>query len=143
MTLKNIKYSAIIKLISKRNTEGEFDKSELSYSGNYCIKDGKVYITYDETDGTNNLVKVLENSITIRRTGSFSSVMEYVRNEQTEFNYRTPYGAIPMKIKTHRIVNGLNEDGGKIMFSYTLISGGHASENEISMEIRRDENEKK
>ncbi len=142
MTLKNTENNAIINMKSYRRTCSEQDKSELSCGGNYYIKDGKYYITYIEEEGTRVVIKASADSVTVRRMGHFSAVMEYETGRETEFMYRTPYGAIPMQINTHDVVNRLGKNGGGLKFSYSLSSGGGVTENKIKLEVKKYEDEK-
>lgn len=136
--MKNTEDNALISMISIRESDGETDKTELSCTGKYYIKDEKIYITYTEEDGTRILIKVCTENVSVRRMGQFGANMEYEPGKQTEFMYRTPYGAIPMKIYTHYINSHLNENGGNIEFSYSLEAGGGIGENTIKLRVKRD-----
>lgn len=136
--MKNIENNTLINLVSRRSSDGENEKTELSCTGKYHIKDGKFYITYTEEEGTRILIKASSGNVSVHRMGKFGANMEYEKGKQTEFMYRTPYGAIPMKIYTHNIINQLGENGGGLEFSYSLEAGGGITKNTIKLYIKRD-----
>ena len=96
-------------------------------------------ITYTEhTDSgmgeSRVLLKVKENTVTMRRMGEFSTVITYIPGEETGFDYKTPFGKMNMRIRTAGIENRLSEEGGSLKIFYTLLSD-EESENTVSVII--------
>lgn len=145
MTLKNTKENAIITLVSRRSAGGEQDKIEFTVPGGFYVKDGKFYITYRENSDTGMgdsrvMLKVEPSMITMRRMGEFNTVMVYKTGEVTDFIYRMPFGELKFDINTESITNALNENGGRLEFSYLLISGGETAKNQICLSVKTERN---
>lgn len=136
--MKNTEECVNIHLVS-----GEKDKkkSELSAKGGFYKKNGAYYITYTEHTASGMgdsrvLLKVKENTVTMRRMGEFNTVIAYIPGEETEFDYKTPFGKMKMKLMTTGIENRLSEEGGELRIFYTLLSD-EKSENTVSVIIGR------
>ena len=72
----------IIEIKSKTvNNFGEEDVIEIKTVGKYGIKNGKVYVSYDEggalgVDGVTTILKAQEGRVVLSRTGSLESRLE-------------------------------------------------------------------
>lgn len=145
MTLKDTKENARITLVSKMHQGTESDEINLDTVGGYYERDGRFYITYSEhkdmgMGDSRVLLKVEEDSITMRRMGDFATVMVYKKNEITEFIYRVPFGELNLKIKTTKIENELTENGGKLRFCYDLFAGDDVTSNDITIRVELQNN---
>ncbi len=141
MILKNSKENATITLISRQVADGDEDKLEFTTSGGFYKKEGKFFITYNEHSDmgmgdSRVLLKIEPNTITMRRMGDFATVMVYKKDETTEFIYRVPFGELNMKIKTQSIVNALDDEGGRLSFSYMLYSGEAMTKTNIDIYVK-------
>lgn len=141
--MKDTKENARIILTSKRYQGDENDEIKLDTKGGFYIRDGKFYITYSEHKdmgmGDSRIILKVENdTITMRRTGDFQTVMVYKLGEITEFIYRVPFGELNLKIKTRTIKNQLTEAGGNLNFCYDLFAGGEATYNDIAITVEKD-----
>lgn len=139
--MKNTEECVSINLVSTQNGG---KKSEFCVDGGFYRKGSSYYITYEEHEATgieNSRVflKVEENTVTMRRMGEFKTTVVYASGEETDFDYKTPFGEMKMKIRTSGIENKLTDNGGTLKISYTLLSG-EESENTVSLAIeqRRD-----
>ena len=138
--MKNTEDCVNIYLVSSENGK---NKSELSAKGGFYKKNGAYYITYIEHDasGMGNshvILKVRDNTVTMRRMGEYNTVIAYIPGEETEFYYNTPFGKMKLKIRTVGVENRLSEEGGALKIFYTLLP--EESENTVSViiEQRRD-----
>ena len=136
--MKNTEDCVSIYLVSTQNGEKQ---SEFCVDGGFYKKADTYYITYREhkTSGMENsnvLLKVKENVVTMRRMGEFKTVITYSSGEETDFDYKTPFGEMKMKIKTTWIENRLSEEGGTLKIFYTLKTG-EKSENVVSLEVKQ------
>lgn len=142
--MKNTKEYATIKIVNSQTIDGVTKKTENKFNCEFYKRDESFYITYnkDADAGTDKLrvfLKIQKSAITIRRMGNFKSVMVFQENKVTDTLYSTPFGSIDMKISTSRIVNGLSDEGGSISIKYTLVMGDENIENDIHVEIKKEQ----
>lgn len=97
---------------------------------------GVYYISY-KTEDSHVLIKAENDMVIVRRTGGYGSEMIYETGKETEFEYRTPYGSIPMRMSTEYVSFMLGEDGGVIELRYILYAGGDKLINEMKIKIER------
>ena len=139
--MKNTEDCVSIYLVSTQNGT---KKSEFCVDGGFYRKGNAYYITYTEHEATgieNSKVflKICENTVTMRRMGDYKTAISYIAGKETEFDYKTPFGEMKMKIRTSGIENKLSDEGGTLKIFYTLLTG-EKSENTVSfvLERRRD-----
>lgn len=126
-------------LISIRNLQtdgGESDVIDTRYKGRFYEKNGKYYIMYNENDSASCMIKADNDTVTVRRGGDASSAMVCKKGEECSFLYRTPYGAMQMKIKTDNVNISLGKDGGTIKLSYDLYVNGGCIKNNMDINIK-------
>ena len=141
MTLKNTENNATIKVVSSQESDGLSDKIEFISEGGFYEKNGKFYITYKEhrdmgMGDSRVVLKVEQDAVTMRRMGDFRTIMVYKCGEITDFNYRTPFGEMSIKIKTEEAENGLSESGGLLRLTYLLFAGGAVTRNEVTIRVK-------
>ncbi|MDD6484192.1 MAG: DUF1934 domain-containing protein [Clostridiales bacterium] len=129
-----------VKVITVQRTEDGTDTIEEMGMGTYREKENKKYILYkvkkeDTTDTV--MISVGRNEVRIKRTGTAASVMEYKKGEATFFKYRLPYGTIPVRLDTIRIVDALEGLGGELRIFYTLTLNGMKLHNDTRVIIER------
>ena len=95
---------------------------------------GVVYISY-ETGGAKVMIKITDGAMEMRRLGDFGSVMKFVPGSVTEFEYRTPYVSIPMRVWTSELGFETVENGGSIELCYTLFAGGDKILNKMTIKM--------
>lgn len=88
--------------------EGDSDSVEVITPGEYYIKNGKHYILYEEavegTTGTvSNVMKLYEDSVSIRKKGLTNAYMVFSRGEKHLTCYSTSMGDLMMGIHTKDI----------------------------------------
>lgn len=126
-------------IVSNRQTIDDESNTidEIAY-GSYYEKNGKQYIIYKtENDGdkTYSMIKIENDGITIKRSGSTNSVMVYKIGKKRSFTYHLPYGDIEMEIDTKKIFSNLNADGGSIQLVYTLTVQGEKYFNDMKITV--------
>lgn len=124
------------------NDEGT-DQTELFTQGRYIQKGRSNYIVYDETEttgfeGCKTIVKVEnEERVVMRRTGKSPSHLIIQKGVRNLGVYGTAAGDIQIGIYADKIVNRLDEHGGRVYFKYQLdINSVFISENEVTINIK-------
>lgn len=98
---------ALIKLQGK--AEGnEADLIDFTSVGKVEIKNGTIYIEYDESElsGMENTVSTIiisGDTLTLNRTGTWNSTMAFVEGEEMPADIVTPYGVMRLKVYTDKI----------------------------------------
>lgn len=136
--MKNTDNEYRIIVSNKQTIDNETDTVEEIAYGSYCEKGGKQYILYKtENDGDkiSSVIKLDQNGITIKRSGSINSSMVYRVGEKKNFLYEIPYGKIEMEIETHRIISNLDKTGGTIELVYTLSVQGEKYFNDMKITV--------
>ena len=141
--MKNIDFN--IRVVNKQKIDDSVDEIKEEAIGKYSIKNGKIYILYKTTeDNVENttIITVERDIVTVKRSGNVSSVMILDRKKKTEFKYNTMYGIIDVIIDTAKIVNALDEHGGKLRLVYSLTMQGAKVYNDMEVAVWRniDEN---
>ena len=109
---------------------GDTDTVELMTRGSLVHKDGAYYIVYKETEATGyegctTTVKVADDArkVSMLRFGKQTSQLVIEKGTRHLCHYETGYGAISLGVSADVIEHALDENGGKLQFSYTLDSG--------------------
>lgn len=101
------------------------DEISLITKGALYEKNGKYYIKYEESElyenkTTYTTLKVEKNSVTMIRNGENPTNMFFKENEHHIGLYNTIAGSYTLGIKTHKIRNEINENGGILEFDYDV-----------------------
>lgn len=134
-----MKNNAMINIKSMRDND-ENDVIELISEGGFYEKNGNWYIFYDEKQemGMANcsvMIKINEEETVVTRKGDFYSKMIYRTGEKNEFLYNTPYGAMPMLMRTHKNSHDFNEKGGVLELEYSIIFQDENSKNKLTVTV--------
>ena len=112
---------------------GDTDTVELMTRGSLVHKDGAYYIVYKETEATGyegctTTVKVADDArkVSMLRFGKQTSQLVIEKGTRHLCHYETGYGAISLGVSADVIEHALDENGGKLQFSYTLDSGAES-----------------
>lgn len=110
---------------------GETEFLELTSLGTMERNDGKVMITYQESeltgmDDTQTTIILSEQDVTIHRQGDFISTMEFSPREPRQCLYHTPYGTFNVTTETadYRLVE--DDQQMELFLDYGLIIEGEA-----------------
>ncbi len=103
---------------------------ELVTDGQYCFKDGKGRLTYEESEltgmaGTRTSFTFKPGEVVLSRKGTLTSQMIFREGAKNTFLYDTPYGSTTMGLDTHSIRSTLGERGGDLEIDY-IVDFDHA-----------------
>ncbi len=110
------------------HTGSESEEIVEEVQGTYYEKNGYYYVFYemkeDETHSIPHMLKCKENHIVLTKKYEFPVVMEFVKDEITQTLYRTPYGNIPLEVKTTDLSVLSEEHKLLLKFDYELTTDG-------------------
>ena len=125
--------AALAMVQTAKNKKGDTDTVELMTRGSLVHKDGAYYIVYKETEttgyeGCTTTVKVAEDArkVSMLRFGKQSSQLIIEKGTRHLCHYETGYGSISLGVAADVIEQRLDENGGRLKFSYTLDSGAES-----------------
>lgn len=130
-----MKKDAIIRIVSRQKTEDGDNMGEMSVAGTFTYEEDKSIIEYiennEETGPEETTITVFGNdTVSIVRSGQFSSEMTVEKNVRHHTFYRTPYGELTMGIYGKKVEWSRDDNGGVLKMSYTLdFNNGFVSEN--------------
>ncbi len=131
--------NVLITMKSRISDGAHHDTSETVYPGKALEKDGCCYVFYDEHDEdtgevTKASLRLRPCHIEIRKKGNITAQMTFVPGQQSETEYKTPYGSMFMTIDTKRadVQFGLSEVRAELNY---LLSFGGSSAMRNRMEI--------
>lgn len=135
-------YNAVIKIENRQRDEsGEETVIPQEAECSYHLKNGKLYIRYEETEhtveqGVTTMIKADGKEVKIRRDGAYQMTMRYRTGMTDAFLYSMPYGQLPMRLVTQKAVWSGGEQGAKIYLEYTLEANGGRTENQMRITVR-------
>lgn len=111
-----------------QNDDEKEEKIEISTEGVLSLENGKLTLSYDETEltGMEGAHTVLEfekddpDTVTMTRSGSASTSMIFKENSRCMSTYETGVFPLEMCITTKSVENTLDMDGGKLIIDYTV-----------------------
>ncbi|HEX2938984.1 MAG TPA: DUF1934 domain-containing protein [Ruminiclostridium sp.] len=119
------------------------DVIELVTTGRYTTKNGKKYISYQESeatglDGVTTTLKVEDSdTVTLIRTGASNSRLIISKGQRQLCHYGTGYGDIMVGISGCQVNAKLDENGGELLLKYSLdVNSSLVSRNEIFISVR-------
>ena len=91
--------NAVISIRTNQELDGEQETIALDTVGKYAIRNNKIYIIYDESDmtgfeDTTTTIKVSDGNVSVRRSGRYTSKMNYLTGEKSLCLINTPYGQV-------------------------------------------------
>ena len=140
MTLKNTENDVIIKIKNIQTADDINEETELITEGKFYESKGKLYIFYSEDEAAETsactvMIVVDKKDVTISRKGEFSSKMHYSEGECEQILYHTPFGEIPLVLKTLKVKNMLTESGGELYLQYKLSVNGEDVNNNLTITV--------
>lgn len=110
-----------LQIIGKQQyEEGEEDQMEFVTDGKLYVRNGSVYIMYDESEvsgmnGCTTTIKLKEQSVKMKRSGEAGFQTELYFETGKRFNsvYETPYGPVGVEVLTHFVKNDFDIEAGK------------------------------
>ncbi len=124
------------------NDVGEEDVIEMQTVGKFGVKDGKAYVSYDDSaslgaEGVTTILKADKNTVILKRTGPLPSRLEIEKGERHQCHYSTLYGDLSVGIFGEILENNLTDNGGSLSMSYTIdINCEFLSRNNVEIRVR-------
>ena len=134
----SVKKDVVITIVSEQNFDGmEPDRIDLITTGRLYAKNGKYYISYEESEltgmeGSRTTVKVEPQTgrVTMTRTGTYPSQIMFSENERKVGLYNADMGDIAVSTHTNEVKSSIDENGGALSIDYTVeidsnLAGAH------------------
>ena len=138
--MDSIKKDVVITIVSRQKFEGcEPDQIDLITTGRLYGRNGKFYISYEESEltgmaGTLTTITFTPSSAVLKRTGTVMSRMVFAPGARNTFLYQTPYGTSTVGLETQRYRSTLGEHGGVLDLLY-VVDFDHACANRNQLKI--------
>ncbi len=136
------KNNAMITIKGMQKYDYDSDKTELMTDGTFEKKGDNYFISYNESemtgmDGAMTLITVEDDdTVTMLRTGGFTSAMVFNVGKRNLCHYETPEGDFTITASARKIINRLNENGGTLSLNYSLdFNNEHMSDNNVFIKI--------
>ena len=119
-----------IKIKGKQHyPEEETVETVTEVDGEYYLRNGAHYVMFEETEAgftqsTRSMLKVRGSQVELTKKGLIQSNMIFEEGKQCATEYRTPFGMVPMEVKTNHIYLNEEENALTVQISYEL----HANE---------------
>ncbi len=134
----------IIDIKTEQTIDGQTDNIDFSTEGSFGIREDSYFISYDETAllDTEGEIKTTiflkpDNTVVLQRKGSYDSKMIIEKGIRTSCFYSTPMGNLTLGVFGEKVLNGLNENGGKLALTYIIDSNATPiSRNTVNIFIR-------
>ena len=135
--------NVMIKIGSMQSIDGEDSPwSELITEGEYSVGEDGIRFSYMESEltgleGVKTEFFVTPLEATLARSGAITAQMIFHQGERHTFLYETPYGAMTMRIDTHKLSHNLSEAGGCMEIEYDIdLENAVLSRNKFIIEIK-------
>lgn len=121
-----MKKNVLLSIASTQQFEGcESEHIDLMTEAKLYERNGKYYITYDETEltgleGTRTMVKMDGATVSMIRTGTYPSELLFAEDQRHVGLYQTEFGALTISTHTSRLDNTIGENGGVLEIEYTI-----------------------
>lgn len=133
----------IIKIKGKqRYPEGEVAETVTEVNGEYFLRNGARYVIFEETEAgftqsTKSMLKLRDKQVELTKKGLIQSNMIFEEGKQYATEYRTPFGMVPMELKTGHIRMLEEENTLVVQIGYELYANeALMAECEIQIEVK-------
>lgn len=123
---------------------GESDSVKLMTRGSFVRRNNHFFISYNETEATGfkgcvTTVKVEgANKVSMLRFGPMPSQLVIEKGRRHVCHYDTGQGALSLGVAADEIESNLDEEGGRIRFSYLLdVDTDNLSRNVVDITVKR------
>lgn len=141
--MDSIKKDVVITIVSRQNFEGcEPDQIDLITTGRLYGRNGKFYISYEESEltgmeGSRTTLKIEPKQITMTRTGTYPSQMRFAEHKREVGLYETELGSVAVSTHTSKLISSIDENGGALAIDYTVeIDANLAGAHRFEMSVR-------
>lgn len=136
--------NALIKIVGTQTADGEQDVVELTTNGTLERVGDGWKLCYNETEatgmeGTVTQLDISDGRLNLTRQGTHPSMLILEKNKRHHCNYHTPYGTIDLGTYTSELAYKLSDNGGELVFAYTLgFNGGISSAHNVHITIQEE-----
>ena len=111
---------------TQRLMEEKPEETKLVTQGTMTVHDGRIDISYAETEltglvGTTTTFSIEKDRVTLRRTGTVQSTMTFIVGHEDRSLYDMGFGALMITIRTERISSTVGENGGTLRVGYSIV----------------------
>lgn len=129
-----------VQLETVQNVQGRTERESFTYTGELYNKEGTVHLIYKETENQTAHIRIDGTLAHIHRFGELSGDLWFVKGEQRDTRYETPYGRMILTVDTALL--RWDPVGRRLEIHYRLLAGEELlSKNEIIMKIKEREKE--
>lgn len=131
-----------IKSLQRRETDADSMTQRLE---GCLVREGEGWLlTYSEPDNglgpTTTSLRLTGGTVTLTRSGALASQMVFQEGLPHTSVYETPYGKLPMTLRTLRLEWELTQAGGKVFLIYKPnLGGADLGENRLRLTITKKE----
>ena len=105
---------------------GENNALSLVTEGKLLVENDEYVLSYEESqitglNGTTTVIRASNDSVTLIRHGSVSSMMLFEVGKTHLTDYQTQYGSIMLGITAQKVDVSMDESGGQINVDYIVI----------------------
>jgi uncharacterized beta-barrel protein YwiB (DUF1934 family) len=135
-----------LKITNKQRTLNEQEELEFFTEGKSKIEDGRLYLSYEESDdfgptGETTGLVIDEESVIMSRSPNEEgdkTVFVFEKGKRYNSTFVTPFGTIPVEILTKDIEKALDEKGkGVLKVDYDIcLAGGPETGHNLKIEIK-------
>lgn len=133
----------IVKIKGKQcYPEEEAVETVTESNGEYYLRNGAHYVVYEEqeasfTQSTRSMLKVRGEHVELTKKGLIQCSMVFEEGKQHVMEYRTPFGMVPMEIKTKSVKLSEEENALRVQICYELYSNeALMAESDIAIDVR-------
>jgi uncharacterized beta-barrel protein YwiB (DUF1934 family) len=119
------------------------NETQLMTDGTMELTEAGMRLTYEETEltgmeGTTTTFEVKEKQVILTRSGTVNSQMVFEEGKQHTSLYETPFGELPVDIRTSSLRHNLSERGGVMDIRYSIAVANTATgQNCFKIQVKR------
>ena len=119
------------------------NETQLMTDGTMELTEAGMRLIYEETEltgmeGTTTTFEVKEKQVILTRSGTVNSQMVFEEGKQHTSLYETPFGELPVDIRTSSLRHNLSERGGVMDIRYSIAVANTATgQNCFKIQVKR------
>ena len=134
--MENLKRDVSVSVYTVQKDEDGKSEINADYKGTMYYKSGVYHVFYTEYSEEGEAlskcrIKCGDGIVEIKREGNYSSRLQFQQGKTFKTVYRTPYGDMPVVIKTKRVLSAVDSVGGKIILDYSMSLAGKDFSNNV------------
>ena len=115
-----------VRINSVQDDGSEKNKISTNTTGQLYKKGTTYYLKYEGVaeglEGVNTTVKIKDNKVKLIRRGKIETRQEFIPEEETNFDYQTPYGMMKFSIIVQELDIDIASGQGEVKLDYELLS---------------------